>query len=55
MGDEFLELKRELIKDWAAQEKNALGGRISIRAITEVTDGRFDDISALKAEAALRQ
>ena len=47
--------KREFVKDWAAQEKKAFAGRISIRAITEVTDGRFDDISAPKAEAALWQ
>ena len=46
-------VKREFVKDWAAQEKKAFAGRISIRAITEVTDGRFDDISAPKAEAAL--
>ena len=49
----FWSSQREFVKDWAAQEKKSFAGRISIRAVTEVTDGRFDDISALKAEAAL--
>lgn len=34
-----------------ASEKKALGRGISIREITEVSDGKSGDISALSAEA----
>ena len=49
----FWSSQREFVKNWAAQENKSFAGRISIRAVTEVTDGSFDDISALKEEAAL--